>query len=524
MKQVFDLVTKAANAAFFGIAFCSVTLVANAQVPVTSVTTGYTTDATGTTYTDSGFVTMSGHRYTYTYGSYSGTSNNDEYLTALSAGGVNYNFLPITSLAVKVRRVDNPVVQGIRELKFDEGTVNDTTSITIDGSYDDNMEHFFQANTNFNSGTDNIFTNQGDGNGNNNNIERLDIVIPHGMTAPDNSKIGLAIFERGNTGQHDPVKVAAILGVDASGNPTSYSTIISITSATYGSSDPVAAKNYVIERRDMTGTSHLLASTSLSQAIGGVFIRYSDFGIPNGTTIYGYSLIPNDFKGSSSADILNYTDSTLYPTNTSATDGGIDLVSFTGTLQSGSYSVLPVSMTAFTAQSEQTAVNLRWEVENAAGSGWFDVQKSQDGVHFNTIASVPAPVTSATGVCSYQDGLSLTEEGGVLYYRIAWMTREGRQMYSPVRQVVSQGHSAVAVVATYPNPTVNGFVAMIPANWQNRDLQYSVTGPDGRILIMNAVKGAGSRIQVDIRQLGRGLYVFHMNCGAEVLENKIIKM
>ncbi len=54
---------------------------------------------------------------TYTYSKNSGTSNNDEYLTALTAVRVNYNFLPIPSLTVKMRRVDNAVIQGTRELK-----------------------------------------------------------------------------------------------------------------------------------------------------------------------------------------------------------------------------------------------------------------------------------------------------------------------------------------------------------------------------------------------------------------------
>ena len=505
----------------------SATNKSNAQAPVTAVTTYFLPTNSGASYIDNAFSALLGHNYNYTYGNQSNTVDHDQALSNLTAGGVTYNFITIPSLVVKMRRVDNAVVQGTRQLKFDEGFITDSTKVTIGGTYDDNMEHFFTSNTNFNSGSDNIFTNQGDGNGNNNDIERVDAIIPGGLQAPDNSKIGLALFERGNTGQHDPVKVAAILGVDAFNNPTKYSSIINITTATYGTTDAVAAKNYVIERRDILTSTHLLASTSVSQNFGGIFIKYSDFGIANGVVIYGYSVIPSDFTGSTSADIINYTNSTLYPTNTSATYGGIDLVAFTGTLQSGSYTVLPVSLKSFTATAttDNSKADLKWEMENQINFPTFEIQKSLDGVNFKSIASLsPSATTSTTSIFNYVDDISSNAAKSALYYRIKFINKDEADTYSPLRVIVKKAtDNAPISITTYPNPVVSNFSVVVPAKWQNKTLRYSLLSQDGRMMLLNKINNAGSQFQVNAANLLPGIYTLHISCGTEAIDNKIVK-
>ena len=67
-----------------------------------------------------------------------------------------------------------------------------------------------------------------------------------------------------------------------------------------------------------------------NQGIGGVAFRFSDFGIADGTTIYGYSLMANDFNSTSGADVVNYNNAARYPTNTSETIGGLDILAVLG--------------------------------------------------------------------------------------------------------------------------------------------------------------------------------------------------
>lgn len=308
------------------------------QVAVTATNTTYLTATSGSSYSATGapLSPIAGNTYTYNYGALSGNTNNSRQLNSFTAGGNNFSFISIPGQFVRIRRVNNAQVTGTRSLRYSEGTIAGNT-VNINNEYNDDMEVFFNGNTNFNSGSDNLFANQGDGNGNNNNIERLDVIFPNGMSATDNSRLGFCIFERGDVNAHDPIKVAIILSVNAAGTPTTYSNIINITAANYGTANPVANSEYVIMRRDVASETVMKASTTSTQGVGGVFIRLSDFGLANNTMIYGYSIIPNDFTGSTSADIVNYTNATLYPTTTSGAtgSGGIDLVSSTGAFQSG---------------------------------------------------------------------------------------------------------------------------------------------------------------------------------------------
>ena len=320
------------------------------QTAITAVNSSYLTSTNGLSYSATGAAgsPLAGNTYLYKYGNLSGTASNNLQLNNFTAGGNVYRFAAIPNQFVKIRRVNNAVVTGIRNLRYSEGNIAGST-LNIAPDYNDSMEVFFNGNTAFNSGSDNLFANQGDGNGNNNNIERLDVIFPNGVSASDNTKLGFSIFERGDVNAHDPVKVAVILSVDASGNPTGYSGIISLTAAGFGTVNPVAALNYVIFRRDTAVENRLKISTTVNQGIGGVFIKLSDFGIANNTTFYGYSVIPNDFTGSTSAQILNYTNAALYPVNSSSAtgSGGIDLVSATGAFLSGSVLNNSISGTVF---------------------------------------------------------------------------------------------------------------------------------------------------------------------------------
>jgi hypothetical protein len=131
-------------------------------------------------------------------------------------------------------------------------------------------------------GTDNVFGNQGDGNGNNNNIERIDSVFTaRGIVV--NSSLTLAVFERGPTNGHDGFKIAEITAVDANGNPTAYGPLINIPAGAWGTTS-LGPLNTLVTRNNPTqpgadGT-HPSAITS-GQVLGGVSLNvvrsYGDF-------------------------------------------------------------------------------------------------------------------------------------------------------------------------------------------------------------------------------------------------------
>jgi hypothetical protein len=183
---------------------------------------------------------------------------------------------------------------------------------------------------NFFVGTDNIFGNQGDGNGNNNNIKRVDSILSAtGITV--NDTLAFAVFERGATNGHDGFKIAAITGLDANGNPTSYGPLISLSTGAWGTTS-LGPLNTLVTRNEasqpLADATHPSANVQ-GQFLGGVSLNViSDLGIPAGAKIFGYSLFGADVPAN--ANLVNFNS---FPTNTnSGTAGGIDLLAYNGVL------------------------------------------------------------------------------------------------------------------------------------------------------------------------------------------------
>ncbi|MBI3886978.1 MAG: hypothetical protein HY302_14810, partial [Opitutae bacterium] len=186
-------------------------------------------------------------------------------------------------------------------------------------------------------GSDNTFSNDtGPAGG---NIERLDFAFTGGLTAT--AALSFAVFERGAVGVHDAFKIAAITGWDSINNrPTSYGPLTSQAGNWGGTANVQPDFNYHLHRyTDPAGTSgDMISSTQLTantetgtQGIGGIVFSTADLGLTVGTTIYGYSLFGFDTTGTS-AQLLDWTDTTFYPANTTGATGtgGIDLATING--------------------------------------------------------------------------------------------------------------------------------------------------------------------------------------------------
>lgn len=302
-----------------------------AQQGITSIKTLTSSSSSVTLYTANGAPgsALTSNTYNYRYAS-SNFTDHELSLLAFEAGNKAYAYQPIP-VQVVLRRVNNSQVSNPRDLLYYFGNLTGNT-LDLKAPYNPDMSSAFTGSNNLLRGSDNLFGNSGDGNGNNNNIERLDVIVPGGIPLVSAAGQGFAVMERGAVGQHDGFTVGVITALDGSGNPSQYSNLIRVNASHYGTVNVVPNQNSIVLRRD-NASGPLLISTALSgQGIGGIFFAFSDFGISNGQTVYGYSLTGSDFPASgTAANFVNFTDPTFFPTNTnSASAGGLDMVALTG--------------------------------------------------------------------------------------------------------------------------------------------------------------------------------------------------
>jgi hypothetical protein len=165
------------------------------------------------------------------------------------------------------------------------------------------------------------------------NIERIDFTWNSPITV--SNSFALALFERGAISIHDAFAIAAVTAVDGSGNPTAFGSLL-IVAPGWGATNAIANFTYRLFRYnngDNTSATTDSSATAI-QGMGGILITMSDLGLSAGSTIYGYSLMASDVTATNSTQLLDWTNSTYFPTNTDAITGsnGLDLAAANGLL------------------------------------------------------------------------------------------------------------------------------------------------------------------------------------------------
>jgi uncharacterized repeat protein (TIGR01451 family) len=251
-----------------------------------------------------------------------GTQNN-LYLTGFEIAGEAFNFVLLADV-INLARVDNSVVTGKHQIVLYEQESVSGTNVFMKPGYAETMEDSLRSPI-VNRGADNVFCNAGDGNGNNNNIQRIDYVFPDGFPVFNNiDQRGFLIMDRGG---NDRFKIAAITGLDTNGMPATFMNPISVLDSDWGDSgitiDTMVMRGYT-EGGDM---QHPSANVGV-QDLTGVFISWQTLGLQTNDYIYGYSLAANDVttNGAYWTEVAN---TNYFPTNTTSgsSAGGLDLIS-----------------------------------------------------------------------------------------------------------------------------------------------------------------------------------------------------
>ncbi|MBE9039810.1 DUF4347 domain-containing protein [Oscillatoriales cyanobacterium LEGE 11467] len=267
-----------------------------------------------------------------------GSQNNLE-LYGFSTATTNYTVVGLVD-RINIERIDNAEATGDRDILWFERESFTGNDISVKPSLSTSMEDVLLSTT-INRGTDNIFANQGDVNGNNNNIERVDFISDGGLdagTTPDEQ--GFLILERGSdvTAQNDKFKIAPIISLGADGKPSAYGSLTTVKKTAWNNSS-FRFKTEVmrLDPGDPEGDDLRYTITapekesSPGQFIIGTFLTYDELGINASETFYGYSIFPSTITddGSdgtlTSNDLVNLTNFATTTTNTGS-QGGLDLI------------------------------------------------------------------------------------------------------------------------------------------------------------------------------------------------------
>lgn len=212
---------------------------------------------------------------------------------------------------------------------------------------------------------------------------------------------------------------------------------------------------YTIGRTDASGNNQPTNGLSGNQIIE-IFFGLNDQ-VTDGNAI---SVVKNTYNATSSWIDVGGTGGPPYA-------GGINLTgSITSTSSPTAFNsfstfaigfrvmaILPVDLLDFSAKANNNYVDLEWKTKTESGNNFFTVEKSNDGINFETLQVVN---TNAINGNSQSELYYLTQDlnpyTGRNYYRLKQTDIDGKFTYSKVVTVSFDKKQSVSV---YPNPAVN---------------------------------------------------------------------
>jgi len=175
------------------------------------------------------------------------------------------------------------------------------------------------------------------------------------------------------------------------------------------------------------------------------------------------------------------------------------------------FSILPVRLLSFAGTKCGSDVCLMWTVENEQDFAHYVIEKSTNGINFNSINTVTA--RNRGGRDSYTTN-DLTPASGDNYYRLKMVNIDGSFSYS---QVIKINFNKTEQVVLQPNPVGEIVIVKGLKDFQ----QLRIVDMTGHVVLQKNIQQ--SIEQIDIRSLAKGIYLLQVSNGEELISVKLVK-
>jgi hypothetical protein len=182
---------------------------------------------------------------------------------------------------------------------------------------------------------------------------------------------------------------------------------------------------------------------------------------------------------------------------------------------------MPITLVDFEATSvDNNHVELIWTTASEQDNDFFTIERSNDGVNFETVEIIDGAGTS-TMMNTYRT-TDRNPMSGVSYYRLKQTDYNGDFTYSNI-DVVSFDKSSDQI-ELHPNP-LNGNGQLLFNSVFNAFVTVDVLDVSGRIVLSKSIKAdkGDNSVTIDLEMLNEGLYILSLKNGEKVSTLKFIK-
>lgn len=180
---------------------------------------------------------------------------------------------------------------------------------------------------------------------------------------------------------------------------------------------------------------------------------------------------------------------------------------------------LPITLMDFKGRAIQTTAVLTWTTSSEQNNKLFKIQRSTDGIHFNTIG-----IIDGHGTSSNQNNYEFTDAHPALdhinYYRLIQKDIDGQSNLSKI--IALHFESSLVNMALYPNPAHTNLLISVPANEQK--LIIKIFDANGKKRYSILYNNLSALINIDISRLIPGVYrLVTVKANGQVMSSSFIK-
>lgn len=172
--------------------------------------------------------------------------------------------------------------------------------------------------------------------------------------------------------------------------------------------------NHTNGSTEVGGLNNSIDNTLIAQRFDTISNKWGDYNGPTGTTV------------------ISGTVSSV------STTGSPDVLAANGFFRSwtlaSSNVPLPIVLTSFTAECQNFAAHIQWDVATQTDNNFFTVERSPDGINYQTVAVVKGAGTTGTAIT--YTAVDETPLSGISYYRLSQTDMDGTTTH--VKTIVYQ--------------------------------------------------------------------------------------
>ena len=188
---------------------------------------------------------------------------------------------------------------------------------------------------------------------------------------------------------------------------------------------------------------------------------------------------------------------------------------------------LPVKMTQFKGSKVESKNVLTWTTTKENDNKGFEVQRSFNGIDFNTIGFVASAGENgnSNGNLNYRFTDNQTPAGNI-YYRLKQVDINGKETISEIVLIKGDKTNKIEFAAIYPNPAKEK-LSLIITSPLTQNLNIILTDVSGRIIKVEKLfaNEGNNQMNINVSGLQSGTYLIKATCnnGSEATIQKFVK-